>query len=129
MYGGKNANLPNNTKVWSNDAVLREVHIPVNDAFRRGYNTERILMRVSGLDIRRILQELYGRDIITKTVANESGDTNYRSEAKYEVHYMKSYPDGTFSMNIEQFDSAAVEKIFMKENPIPQMYLGVQMYN
>jgi len=32
-------------------------------------------------------------------------------------------------MNIEQFDSAAIEAIFMKENPVPQQYLGVQMYS
>lgn len=129
MYGGKNANLPNNNKVWGNENVLREVHIPVTDPYRRGYNTDRILVRVSGLDIRRILQELYGRDIVTKTVANESGDTNYRSEARYEVRFIKAMVDGSFIMNIEQFDSAATEKIFMQENPIPQQYLGVQMYS
>lgn len=129
MYGGKNANLPNNNKVWGREDVLREIHIPVTDPFRRGYNTDRILMRVSGLDIRRIVQELYGKDIITKTVANESGDTNYRSEARYEVRFIKYATDGTFVMNIEQFDSAAIEKIFMQENPAPQVYLGVQMYN
>ena len=129
MYGGKNANMPNNNKVWSNENVLREIHIPVTDPFRRGYNTDRILMRVSSLDIHRILQELYGRDIITKTVANESGDTNYRSEARYEVRFIKANTDGTFIMNIEQFDTAAIEKIFMQENPIPQQYLGVQMYS
>lgn len=129
MYGGKNANLPNNNKVWGNEHVLRETHIPANDPFRRGYNTDRILVRVSGLDIHRILQELYGKDIITKTVVNESGDTNYRSEARYEVRFIKANVDGTFIMNIEQFDSAAIEQIFMKENPVPQMYLGVQMYN
>ena len=130
MYGGENANMPNNNKVWGNENVLREVHIPAsNDPFRRGYGTDRILVRVTGFDIRRILQELYGRDIITKTVANESGDTNYRSEARYEVRFIKANPDGTFVMNIEQFDSAAIEQIFMRENPAPQMYLGVQMYN
>lgn len=129
MYGGKNANMPNNKKVWGNENVLREVHIPVTDPYRRAYNTDRIMVRVSSLDIRRILQELYGRDIITKTVANESGDTNYRSEARYEVRFIKANADGTFVMNIEQFDSAAIEKIFMQENPMPQMYLGVQMYS
>lgn len=129
MFGGKNANTPNNNKVWGNENVVREIHIPVNDPYRRGYNTDRILMRVSGLDIRRILQELYGRDIITKTVASADGDTNYRSEARYEVRFIKAMVDGSFIMNIEQFDSAAIEKIFMQENPIPQQYLGVQMYN
>lgn len=129
MYGGKNANMPNNNKVWGNENVLRETHIPTNDPFLRGYNTERILVRVSNFDIRRILQELYGKDIVTKTVANETGDTNYRSEARYEVRFVKYANDGTFVMNIEQFDSAAIEKIFMQENPIPQQYLGVQMYN
>lgn len=129
MYGGKNANLPNNNKVWGNENVLREFHIPVNDPYRRGYNTDRILMRVSGLDIRRILQEMYGRDIITKTIVKEAEDTNYRSEARYEVRFIKAMPDGSFIMNIEQFDLSAIEKIFMQENPMPQQYLGVQMYN
>lgn len=129
MFGGKNANLPNNNKVWGNENILREVHVPANDPFRRTYNTDRILVRVTGFDIRRILQELYGRDIITKTVAKDDGDTNYRSEARYEVRFIKAMADGTFVMNIEQFDSAAIENIFMRENPIPQQYLGVQMYN
>lgn len=129
MYGGVNANLPNNKKVWGDKAVHREVHIPVTDQFRRAYNTDRIMIRVSGLDIRRILQELYGKDIVTKTVVNEADDVNYRSEARYEVRFIKANVDGTFVMNIEQFDSAAVEKIFMQENPMPQQYLGIQMYN
>lgn len=129
MYGGKNANMPNNNKVWGNENVLREIHIPTNSAFFRGQNTDRILVRVSGFDIRRIIQELYGRDIITKTIANESGDTNYRSDARYEVRFVKYANDGSFIMNIEQFDLAAIEKIFIQENPAPQVYLGVQMYN
>lgn len=129
MYGGKNANLPNNNKIWGNDNILKEVHIPTNDPFLRSYNTERILVRVTGFDIRKILQELYGKDIVTKTVANESGDTNYRSEARYEARFVRYANDGSFIMNVEQFDSAAIEKIFMQENPIPQQYLGVQMYN
>lgn len=128
MYGGKEANKPNNTKVWNSDQIIKEVHIPVNDPFFRSQNTDRILVRASGLDIRRILQELYGRDMITKTVANEAGDTNYRAAAQYEPRFIKANADGTFIMNIEQFDKGAVERIFMQENPIPQQYLGVQMY-
>lgn len=129
MYGGKNANMPNNNKVWGNENVLREVHIPTNDPFRRGFNSDRILVRVSGLDIHKILQELYGRDIITKTVVDKDGDINHRSEARYEVRFIKALVDGSFIMNIEQFDTAAIERIFMQENPIPQNYLGVQMYS
>ena len=128
MYGGTNANLPNNNKVWGNENVLREVHIPVTDPFRRGYNTDRILVRVSGLNIRSIIQEIYGDKIVTKTVADENGDTNYRESALYEVRFIKAMPDGTFIMNIEQFSSEAAQAIFIKENPVPQQYLGVQMY-
>lgn len=129
MYGGKNANMPNNNKVWGNENVLREVHIPATDIYHR-YGADRILVRVSGLDIHRILPELYGRDIVTKTVVDENGDTNYRAEARYEVRFARANADGTFTMNIEQFDFSAVEKIFMQENPMmPQMHLGVQMYN
>lgn len=129
MFGGTNAALPNN-KVWSDKNVLREVHMPVNNPYLRGYNTDRFLVRVSGFDIRRILHELYGKDIVIKTVANEDGnDVNYRSDARYEVRFVKANPDGTFIMNIEQFNPSAVEEFFIKENPIPQQYLGVQMYN
>lgn len=129
MYGGKNANMPNNNKIWGNETILREVPIPTNDPFIKGHNTHRILVRVANLDIHRILQEIYGHSMVTKTVAKESGDTNYRSEARYEVRFIKANIDGTFIMNIEQFDSAAIEKIFVQENPLPQMYLGVQMYS
>ena len=129
MYGGKNANLPNNNKVWGNENTLREVHIPSTDPFRRGYNTDRILVRVSNLDIRKILQELYGNSIVYKTEVNEDTDVNYTANAMYEVRFIKAMADGTFIMNIEQFNKDAVEKIFMQENPVPQQYLGVQMYN
>ena len=127
MYGGKNANLPNNTKVWG--SVVSEVHIPVADPFRRVYNTDRILVKVTGLDIRRIVQEIYGRDIVTKTVADESGDTNHRDNALYEIRFIKAMPDGSFIMNIEQFSVEAAQEIFIKENPAPQQYLGIQMYS
>ena len=130
MFGGKNANMPNNNKVWNNEAVQKEVHISaMNDPFRRAYNTDRVLVRVTGLDIRRILQEMYGKLMVTKTVVNKEADTNYRSDARYEVRFIKAMVDGTFIMNIEQFDAAEVEKLFMKENPVPQHYFGVQMYN
>lgn len=129
MFGGKEANKPNNTKIWNSDSVIKEVHIPVNSPFFRSQNTDRILVRASGLDIRRILQELYGRDMVTKTIAGEEGDINYRGNAQYEPRFIKANADGTFIMNIEQFDKAAVESIFMQENPIPQQYLGVQMYS
>ena len=129
MYGGSKVNLPD-SKVWENETVQREVHIPVtNDPFIRSYNTDRILVRISGIDIRKILQELYGKTIVYKTVTDEHGDINFTANAMYEVRVMKGLPDGTFIMNIEQFDKDAIEKIFMKENPIPQHYLGVQMYN
>jgi hypothetical protein len=127
MFGGKNVNLPN-SKVWTRDDTIREIHIPVQSSYYKGYNAERILIRVSNLDIRKILQEMYGYDIVTKTVANENADMNFRSLARYEVHFIKSLADGRFIMNIDQFDSAAIEKIFMQENPVPQQYIGVQMY-
>jgi hypothetical protein len=126
MFGGDKANLPNNNK-WKEN--VHQVKIAANDPFRRTYGTDRIMVKVTGLDIRSILREIYGRYIITKTEVKETEDTNYRSEARYEVRYIKSMPDGSFIMNIEQFDADAIKDIFMKENPIPQQYFGVQMYS
>ena len=128
MYGGKNANTPN-AKTWSDANVVTQLSIPVNDVFHRNYNTDRILLRVTNLNIAYILQEIYGSKIITKTEANETSDINHRSTAHYQARFIKGMPDGSFIMNIEQFDTKAVESIFMKENPIPQQYLGIQMYN
>ena len=128
MYGGRNANLPNNKKIWNNEMYHKEIHIPVNDPFHKGYNTERILIRVCGFDIHLILQELYGRDIIYKTIVNETCDENFRSEAKYDAKFHKPMADGTFVIAINQFDVKKVQELFIKENPLPQYYLGVQMY-
>ena len=129
MYGGDKANKPNNKKVWNNESIVSEIHIPNNDPLKRApYNSDRILMRVRGLDIRRILRELYGSALVTKTDIKDSGDVNYYAkDVKYEVRWAKGCPDGTFIMSIEQFDSVAVEKLFIKENPMPQN-LGITMY-
>jgi hypothetical protein len=129
MYGGKNANKPNDKK-WNSEAVVKEIHIPANDPYMyRGRNIERAMLRVTNLDLRRILQELYGHDMVFKTVADADGDMNYRSIAYYEPRFIKANTDGTFIMNIEQFDKKEVENIITRENPIPQYaFLGVRMY-
>lgn len=129
MFGGRNAMKPTDKK-WDNEAYVREIHIPANDPFAyRGRNIERILLRVTGFDLRKILQKLYGRDMVVKTATTDDKDVNFRSLAYYEPRFIKAKPDGTFIMNIEQFDKAAVEEIVMKENPMPQFNIGVQMYS
>jgi hypothetical protein len=131
MFGGKYANKPNDKK-WTNESVMNEVHISAagNDIMYRGRNMERIFIRVV-LDLRRVLQELYGREIITKTISGPDGDTNYRGVASYEPRFIKmSQTDPSFILNIEQFDRTEVEKIIARENPA-QFYQnigGIQMY-
>ena len=126
MYGGEKANLPTNGK-WKDN--IHQVKLPANDPYRRTYGTDRIMIKVTGLDIRTILREIYGRYIITKTEVSETEDRNFRSEALYEARFIKPLFDGSFTMNIDQFDADSVKEIFIKENPMPQQYAGVQMYS
>ena len=136
MYGGVNKdNDPANKKFWSRNDIVNEQHIPVQtpmnmyDPFHRGVGAERVFVRVAGLDIRRIVQEIYGDKIITKTIVNETADVNHRSPAHYEVRFIKQVgANGTFIMHIEQFDVVAVEKSYVKENPTPQLLPGMIMY-
>lgn len=125
MYGGREQNKPNNNR-WNQ--FIQEVHVPTNDPFFR--RSERILLRVVGLDFRRVLQKLYGRLMVTETVAQGNGkDVNYRSIAYYEPRYIKANADMTFIMNIECFDKAAVEEFTVRENPIAQYNAsGVNYY-
>ena len=133
MYQGKEANKPNNKK-WNTstdpNAFVREIHAPVqNPLMYRGNNIEEVYLRVTGFDLNRILQELYGGVIITKTVSNGEGkDINYKSTARYQPRFARANTDRTFILNIEQFDKEAVEDIMMRENPMMQNYNGIQMY-
>jgi hypothetical protein len=126
MYGGRDNNKPTSNR-WNN--YIHEVHIPISDAYyRRG---ERILLRVVGLDLRKVLQMLYGRLMVTETISQGNGkDMNYRAVAFYEPRYIKACTnDPTFILNIEQFDKGAVEEFTARENPVANFNLtGVNYY-
>lgn len=132
MFGGKNANMPDNSKVWNNKEICREVHISAygDPYYRNTRNVDRVFVRVANLDIRRILAEIFGKMIIYKTIPEESSDVNYRAEARYDVKVMQQRPDGTFIMNITQFDYARTQQYFIEENPVSQQYYngGIVMY-
>ena len=131
MYGGADYNKPTNGKIWNNDNIVKEVHVGGNGygAFHQ-YGTEYFLLRVSGLNLNVLLAELFGKNMITKTISDGNGeDTNFSVAAAYQATFVKNCPDGTFMINITQFDRQAVEEEYIKENPIPQGYGGVQMYS
>ena len=125
MYGGRENNKPTSNR-WHQ--FIQEVHVPTTDPFFR--SSERILLRVVGLDFRKVLQMLYGRLMVTETVAQGNGkDVNYRAVAYYEPRYIKANADMTFIMNIEQFDKGAVEEFTVRENPLAQFNVsGVNYY-
>ena len=65
MYGGRDANKPNNNKRWNN--IIAEVRMPAAtfDPFAR--NVDRIFICVTGFDPKRLLQHKFGRDMIINT--------------------------------------------------------------
>lgn len=129
MFGGKDAAKPNNKKVWDNESYVKEIHIPTSNPYYRNNNMEEVLVRVTGLDIRRILQAIYGNSMITGTTRDADGnDVNHYANAHYEIRLLKMMPDGTFMVNIEQFDDEEIKKLFAKENPSMPQYTGVKMY-
>lgn len=130
MFGGVQANKPNNNKVWNDDNVIKEIHMSNGtNPFYHQYGTEQILVRVTKLNLNMLLAELFGNTMVTKTAVDDGGgDVNYSSYAAYQASFNKNCPDGTFMINITQFDRKAVEEDFVKENPMPQGYGGVRMY-
>lgn len=128
MYGGRQANKPN-SKRWKD--YVTEIHVPLSaysDPFFRQRNAERVMVRVTGLDLRRILQKLYGDEMVISTSTDGESAVNNMAKAFYEPRFIKMLPNGTFVMNIEQFDKAAVEQFVVKENPQLQQTTGVVYY-
>ena len=131
MFGGKDANKPNNAK-WNN--YIEEVRIPTMDATYIPGSTE-IMVKVSKcFDLRRILQKIMPANMLYKVEASgEDGSTKAKvsmAPAKYEARFIKFlYNDPfVFIMNIEQFDKNAVEEMVTSENPQQKMMSGVVYY-
>ena len=126
MFGGRKANQPKDKK-W--DKYISEVHVPLyNDPFFKTRNADRVMVKVTGLNLRSLLRKLYGNDMVTKTVTDGDTDTNIHAEAMYEVRFIKMLPNGTFIMNVEQFDKGATQQFVVQENPQIQRATGVVYY-
>ena len=127
MYGGRQANKPNNKQRWAQNTFERRVPAPT--ALYQ-YGAENIIIGVTGLDIKVICHKLYGNKIVTSTEYDENG-TAYNNQSKgayYELRFGKMMQDGSVMINIEQFDRQKVEELVKKENPQIAMYSGVQMF-
>lgn len=131
MYGGKDHNKYSDAKTWSK--WIRQIPIPVraySDPFYR--NGDRIVICVGGLDLRRVLQKLYGKEMVISTSTSADGTiVNNTATAFYEVRFIKMSQNGngTFIMNIEQFDKGAVEFYTARENPQMVQNTGIVYYN
>lgn len=131
MFGGRNAkdNRPK-SKAWDNR--ISEVHVSLTSygdmMFNNKPRPERILVKVVGLDIKKVVQKLYGDDMIIKTVTDGNSDTNIHARARYDVRFIDVNPNGTFNIHIEQFDADAVKQFVLKKNPQIQMAPGIVMY-
>ena len=108
MFGGREHNKPNSGN-WNKN--ISEIHIPNYEPMVFGSRrAERVLVVVRGLDIRKLIQLLYGRTMVTHTVEQGNNTVNYTSNANYELRFIKFNTDATFTLNIEE--------ITVKENPV-----------
>ena len=128
MYGGRDANKPNNKK-WNN--FISEVRMPANHFDPFAKNVDRIFVCVTGFDPKRLLQFKFGRDMIVNTTKDpETGDDqNFHANALYEMYFVKMNLDGTFLVRIDQFDEVAMEQLATKVNPQLQNLSAIKFYN
>jgi hypothetical protein len=131
MFGGRDANKPTNGR-WNQ--YISEVWVPTSD-WTFNPRAGELLIKVAGcFDIRRVLQKLFGNNMVTKTETYRDGDSakakNYSSEPAYEARFIKYVYNepNVFIMNIEQFDKSAVEEINVKENPIRRSTVSGVIY-
>lgn len=130
MYGGRQANKPN-SKSWNNPDPkhkrIVEIAEPISSYGNR--NAERTIVSIQNdIDLRRVLQKLYGDDMVIKTQSGLDSDINSHAKALYEPRFVKYCANGTFIMNIEQFDKGAVEQFAIQENPQFQRIPNVIFY-
>ena len=123
MFGGRDANKPNASR-WNN--FVSEIWVPVND-FSYNPRSGQQLLKVAGcFDIYRILNKLFGTQMVTTTQTyvnptdNNIRGKNIMSSATYEVRFIKYSINEpyVFIMSIEQFDTKAVKEYTLKENPV-----------
>lgn len=123
MFGGRNAN-----RDWKQFVSERRMPTEPYNMNPNMPHGERILIAVTGFDIRLIIKAMYGSVMITDTYEKNGEIVNVTADAMYEVRYAKPKPDGTFMINIEQFDVDKVRKLTEEENPVINNAYGFMMY-
>lgn len=120
MFGGRNVNKPG-SKVWklgTPGCVVNEIHQSLSRDPRYNWGTQRIYVTVGGLDLRTILRAIYGNSMVVGTDKNDDNSiVNYNAKALYDAQMGKFNPDGTYMINVQQFDKDAVAEIVQRENP------------
>jgi hypothetical protein len=119
MFGGKKANMPD-SKNWDHNVrqVINQVVSPYGVPGTNNYVD--IYVEVMNVNFRALLRKLFGKSLVVSTSKDENGQTiNYTSSAKYDAHQTRRNIDGTFNIKITQFDEAAVERLYAKNNPAP----------
>lgn len=119
LYGGAKANKPNNKKAWAQK--LTDVRAPLNDSYiamyNNGYRAEEVALRVTGVNIYKILKKLYGDKMIAHSGFNDSTMV----PCDYEVRFVKfNYVNSelpVFTMHIERYDIDKVNKYVATEYP------------
>lgn len=132
MRGGREANKPG-SKNWNQNITEKAVAINSADPFYRSRNAGRVLVQVTGIDIHKLLQKIYGSKMVinTESVSTPDGgeaDANIYAQAWYQVQFVRALPDGTFCLNIDQFDKGQVEAFTIAENPAIVPTNGIRYY-
>lgn len=124
MYGNREALLPSNksAKFW--EAHIHEMPpIIDNNMFVKSNNAVRNFVKVTGIDIHKVLRKLYGADMVINTTINDDGkEINSHANAMYEIRFIKYLNNGVpnvMVLHIEQFDVAAADEYARRENPMP----------
>lgn len=132
MYGGRDGNKPD-SKSWNRN--VKEHLEPANAAYSgiaynfNRFDSERILILVTGIDIRVLLRKLYGTAMVEETKTYSDGSQeNVEAPAFYDLRFIKNAPDGSCIINIEQINKNEVEKIMAKESVLTNVANGPYRY-
>jgi hypothetical protein len=117
MYGGKKANMPESGR-WKNNIIQQKIQTPVMYGMGAMSNNIEIYIEVINVNFRALLRKLFGNTLVLSTVKDESGRiVNYTGTAKYQPRILKSNPDGTFNIAIDQFSEQKIDELYSIANP------------
>lgn len=122
MFGPKEQYHPKSKK-WASH--IKEFHVSANEYSTPLYRSgaERIYVRVTDIDIRKVLRKIYGKKMVISTVPriDDSGneyDENLLADAYYNIRYVGNKNQTVFTVHIEQFDTKAVEQFQADKFPV-----------